>query len=69
MPLFNSAPLPYVREELLRRIKGLAKHIPGVPAEDRDWHHQNTQYIRIVTNAVPLPDTKDSTKEREKQEK
>ena len=68
MPLFNSAPLPYVREELLRRIKGLAKHIPGVPAEDRYWHHQKTPYIRIVSNAVPLPDTAGSTKEGEKKE-
>ena len=68
MPLFNSAPLPYVREELLRRIKGLAKHIPGVPAEDRYWHHQKTPYIRIVSNAVPLPDSAGSTKEGEKKE-
>ena len=68
MPLFNSAPAPYVREELLRRIKGLAKHIPGVSPEDRYWHHQKTPYMRVVSNAVPLPDDAGPTKEGEKKE-
>jgi|TARA_B110000240_G_C13509825_1_gene458604 hypothetical protein len=68
MPLFNSAPAPFVREELLRRIKGLAKHIPGVSPEDRYWHHQKTPYIRLVSNAVPLPPEAGSTKEGEKKE-
>ena len=68
MALFNSAPQPYVREELLRRIKGLAKHIPNVSPEDTYWHHQKTPYIRIVSNAVPLPDEAGPTKEGEKKE-
>ncbi len=68
MALFNSAPQPYVREELLRRIKGLSKHIPNVDPVDTYWHHQKTPYIRVVSNAVPLPDEAGPTKEGEKKE-